>query len=281
MRSRATKAVIVVALAWVLATHFGVCSPVASPEAIESPPANVPAASAPSEYGREPDDDGPTAPPILVGDRLSGVRCTRRRRRAPQPESSPFRFTDITKRGGDRLRPRLGDDRRRNTFRPPTAPASRSSTTTTTASSTSISPPRPDSPWGSSRDGPNRLYKNLGGGKFRDATEVVGPRASGGSVTEIVAGDIDNDGDADVFLCNYGSNALLPQQRRRHVQGHQQVGRGRRPQLVVRRRLRSTSTATETSTSTSPTTAAIKLPEDDAFCGDRAKGTSGSIATPG
>ncbi len=60
-------------------------------------------------------------------------------------------------------------------------------------------------------DGPrkgNRLYRNLGEGRFVDATEAAGLGFSG-FCHGIVAGDIDNDGDVDVFLCNFGPNVLL------------------------------------------------------------------------
>jgi hypothetical protein len=55
---------------------------------------------------------------------------------------------------------------------------------------------------------PNRLYKNLGGGQFRDVTERsrLGFR---GYCHGVIAGDIDNDGDQDLFLCNYGGDALF------------------------------------------------------------------------
>jgi enediyne biosynthesis protein E4 len=62
-------------------------------------------------------------------------------------------------------------------------------------------------PLGTARKGPNRLFKNLGGGKFRDVTEAAGIGFAG-FCHGIVVGDIDNDGDADVFLCNYGANVL-------------------------------------------------------------------------
>src|SRR5262249_56798909 len=55
---------------------------------------------------------------------------------------------------------------------------------------------------------PHRLYKNLGGGRFRDATESSGLGFRGYCHGAIV-GDIDNDGDPDVFLCNYGGDALF------------------------------------------------------------------------
>ena len=53
----------------------------------------------------------------------------------------------------------------------------------------------------------NRLYKNLGGGKFRDDTEHSG-LGFRGYCHGITVGDIDNDGDPDVFLSNYGGDAL-------------------------------------------------------------------------
>jgi hypothetical protein len=63
-------------------------------------------------------------------------------------------------------------------------------------------------PLGTASRGPNRLYRNLGGGRFQDATESSG-LGFAGFCHGIVVGDIDNDGDPDVFLCNYGSDVLL------------------------------------------------------------------------
>ena len=62
-------------------------------------------------------------------------------------------------------------------------------------------------PLGTAVKGPNRLYKNLGNGKFRDMTDVSG-LGYRGFCHGIIVGDIDNDGDQDVFLCNYGPNVL-------------------------------------------------------------------------
>ncbi len=63
-------------------------------------------------------------------------------------------------------------------------------------------------PSGSAQTGPNRLFRNLGGGRFRDVTESSG-LGFRGFCHGIIAGDLDNDGDPDVFLCNYGPNALF------------------------------------------------------------------------
>src|SRR5262249_17425319 len=63
-------------------------------------------------------------------------------------------------------------------------------------------------PLGSARTGPNRLYRNLGGNRFQDVTSKSG-LGFAGYCHGIVVGDIDNDGDADVLLCNYGPNVLF------------------------------------------------------------------------
>jgi hypothetical protein len=62
-------------------------------------------------------------------------------------------------------------------------------------------------PVGSRRTGSNKLYKNLGNGKFRDVTKESGLGFEG-YCHGVIAGDIDNDGDPDVFLCNLGPNVL-------------------------------------------------------------------------
>jgi len=54
---------------------------------------------------------------------------------------------------------------------------------------------------------PNRLYRNLGGGKFKETTEQagVGDRGYGhGCAT----GDYDGDGDVDLYVANVGPNVL-------------------------------------------------------------------------
>ena len=54
----------------------------------------------------------------------------------------------------------------------------------------------------------NRLYRNTGGGRFEDVTERSG-LGFRGYCHGVITGDIDNDGDQDVFLCNYGGDALF------------------------------------------------------------------------
>ncbi|QEH36733.1 FG-GAP repeat protein [Aquisphaera giovannonii] len=58
------------------------------------------------------------------------------------------------------------------------------------------------------RKEPNRLFKNLGNGKFKDVTEAAGV-GHRGFTHGVIAADLDNDGDQDLFLCCYGPNVLL------------------------------------------------------------------------
>ncbi len=62
-------------------------------------------------------------------------------------------------------------------------------------------------PLGTSTDGKNRLYRNLGENRFQDVTDASG-LGFHGFCHGVVVGDVDNDGDQDVFLCNYGPNVL-------------------------------------------------------------------------
>ena len=86
-------------------------------------------------------------------------------------------------------------------------------------------------PVGTARTGPNRLYRNLGDNRFQDVTEASG-LGFAGFCHGIVVGDIDNDGDPDVFLCNYGPNVLFLNNGDGTFEDISQIGRDRPARLV-------------------------------------------------
>ena len=90
-------------------------------------------------------------------------------------------------------------------------------------------------PLGTAVKGPNRLFKNLGDNHFQDVTEASG-LGYRGFCHGIIAGDIDNDGDQDVFLCNYGTNVLYLNNGDGTFKDISKAAGHRRAQLVVRRR---------------------------------------------
>ncbi|OUU23850.1 MAG: hypothetical protein CBC13_04510 [Planctomycetia bacterium TMED53] len=60
---------------------------------------------------------------------------------------------------------------------------------------------------------PDRLFKNLGGGRFKDISEEAGLRSSYGNGLGVVIGDFNLDGAADIYVANDGSpNQLWIQQ---------------------------------------------------------------------
>jgi len=58
--------------------------------------------------------------------------------------------------------------------------------------------------------GASALYRNLGGGRFEDVTERSGVRITGRACTGVAFADIDNDGDADLYVsCVRAGNLLF------------------------------------------------------------------------
>ncbi len=55
---------------------------------------------------------------------------------------------------------------------------------------------------------PNRLFRNRGEGMFEDVTETSGAGHRGYG-TGVACGDVDRDGDIDLYVTNVGANALL------------------------------------------------------------------------
>src|SRR5260221_2236846 len=55
----------------------------------------------------------------------------------------------------------------------------------------------------------NVLYRNLGNGKFVDATAKAGVAGAGMFATGVTVGDYDNDGFLDIYVTGYGGSLLL------------------------------------------------------------------------
>jgi hypothetical protein len=123
-----------------------------------------------------------------------------------QTESSPFRFTEIAQQAGINFIHFSGMTRDKHF---PTANGSGVALFDADndgrldiyfATATLL-------PLGTAQKGPNRLYRNEGENRYRDVTARSGLGFTGFCLG-IVVGDIDNDGDSDVFLANYGPNVL-------------------------------------------------------------------------
>ena len=162
----------------------------------------VAAGSTPSAPSNKPNPPKPR----LIGDRDGGASQPALIRPSVQQKPSPFRFAEVAEASGVKFQHFSGMTDARHF---PTANGSGvaffdynndGKLDVYFATATLL-------PLGTATKGPNRLFKNLGDGKFEDATESSGLGYTG-FCHGIIAGDIDNDGDQDVFLCNYGSNVL-------------------------------------------------------------------------
>lgn len=73
-----------------------------------------------------------------------------------------------------------------------------------------------------SNDGPNRLFRNLGEGRFEDVTDEAGVGDSLWSAG-VTWGDVDRDGDLDLYVCNYVAFdwQLIASSRRSDMTGYQ------------------------------------------------------------
>ena len=155
-----------------------------------------------------PDVPTPAAKPRrkIEGDREANLSVTEANPSIPQ-EPSPFRFAEVAAASGIDFRHTSGMTEAKHF---PTANGSGvaffdydgdGKLDLYFATATTL-------PLGSTKGGTNKLYRNLGEGQFEDRTESSGLGFSG-FCHGIMVGDVDNDGDPDVFLCNYGPNALF------------------------------------------------------------------------
>jgi enediyne biosynthesis protein E4 len=55
---------------------------------------------------------------------------------------------------------------------------------------------------------PHALYRNMGGGKFKDVTAQAGITGNGSYGQGVAVGDYDNDGHPDVYITNFGPDIL-------------------------------------------------------------------------
>jgi hypothetical protein len=141
----------------------------------------------------------------MIGDRMSGAVYMPVNPTIPQ-EPSPFRFAEITRESGVDFVNVSGMNAEKHF---PTANGSGAAVFDYDNDGrmdlyfATFQYFAPDSP----QQGPNRLYRNLGDGKFEDVTEKAGVGYRG-FCHGVMAADLDSDGDQDLVLCNHGTNVL-------------------------------------------------------------------------
>lgn len=174
------------------------------PQARPAPAAGGTDLAPPKQAANSPPASLPS-PHAIVGDRQSSVPQA-----APPPTKqegpSPFRFSDIAPDSGVKFRHTSGMTKEKHF---------------PTANGSGVAMFDADNDglmdiyfanachlFTSEEAAGNRFYRNLGGGKFEDLTEKSGLGFKG-FCHGIVVGDIDGDGDQDVFLATYKQNRLF------------------------------------------------------------------------
>jgi hypothetical protein len=197
------------------------CAPSGPPAATTGSATGMPAATGdrsstntrlPGLHGA-PSEPEPTKIAANTADRLSGAGVIAPVKKRPQ-EPSPFRFEEVAKKAGVDFKHFSGMTKEKHF---PTANGSGvamfdydgdGKLDLYFATCTLL-------PLGTAVEGPNKLYRNMGDGTFKDVTEESG-LGFRGFCHGIIAADFDNDGDQDVFLCNYGPNVLFENDGKGH-----------------------------------------------------------------
>ena len=107
--------------------------------------------------------------------------------------------------------------------------------------------------------GGNQLWRNLGGGRFEDVTAAAGVARAGKVGVSASFADIDNDGDADLYVTTVrGGNLLFENDGKGRFTRHLRGGGPRLRRATPRARCSSTTTATACSTCSSSTSASTR-----------------------
>jgi hypothetical protein len=201
--NRLALASVLVVAVLVVASGIGGCGNGPDGSSAGAAPGGPAAPSAPQRVADAPPKRAPRHK--IIGDRQADTP-TGPVAMSKQTETSPFRFTEIAKEAGIDFVHVSGMTPERHF---PSANGSgvgvfdfdNDGKPDIYFATCTLLPP------GTAQKGPNRLYKNLGDNKFQDVSAKAGVDFRG-FCHGVVVGDIDNDGDQDLFLCNYGPNVL-------------------------------------------------------------------------